>query len=286
MSKNNEKNLFDQIREVNRKERIEEYKRDHAEYEKLAKAEKLEQDNYNKKLQQERIELMRLRQGIITESEIIVKEETVKKVYSRKEKLSNFFYHNKLWIAMGSIAFLIAAFLVHNLITTVQPDADILFIASDYELSTHYQDIEKLFEKYATDVNGDGKVYVSVSYMPVDKSDEALVSSQQYQANMMKLMASFQMNHSVLVIADSNITEQVGLESELEDMTVIYPQKDNVNKLGILLKETKFGEAIDYSNFKDDLFIGLRGIYEESEKAQKSYDNLIGILNNFMEKLG
>ncbi len=289
MSDEQEKSFRDKIREIDQKEKEAQNERDRTIRENREAQERQQQEEYEKRLRQEKVELMRLKQGIITESDVIVKEETVVKNYTFKEKLSSFVYLNKLWIIMISAAVVIAAFMIYSLATTVRPDTDILFIATDYELSQRTEKIEELMQKYAADLNDDGKVYVSVAYMPVDNSKDTKVMQEEYRANMTKLMALFQMDSSMLIVSDNKIVEQVGLGEELDDLTKRYPDKDNVNKYGILLKDTNFGKEVGYDGFTDDLFIGIRRVYAENENAdrlKKSYDDTITVLDKFMKDLG
>ena len=289
MSKKDEKGLIDQIREINEKERVAEHEAERKAFEKRREAEHIQQEQYSKRLQQEKIELMRLKQGVIEQPELVMKEEKVKKVYTPKEKISNFFYHNKMWVIICTCVVVVSGFLLYDYLTTVRPDSTVLILANNYNLSLHTTEMEDLLEKYSSDLNGDGKVSVSVVYSPVSSTEKMKIDNQTYTANMTRLMSELQSGECMLIIADNKTTEQVGLGDVLEDLTSRYSGKKNVNKSGILLNQTKLGEKINCNDIPDDLFIGVRQVtsgtlYEK--EMQKNYDEAISELDKFMKELG
>ena len=289
MSKKNEKNFIDQMREADEKERASQDESERIASRKREETKHKQQEEYNKRLQQEKIELIRLKQGVIEQSELVVKEEQIKKVYTTKEKISNFFYHNKMWVIICSCVAVVFGFLAHDYLTTVQPDVTVLIVAKDYNLSLYTDEIENVLQKYATDVNGDGKVSVSVEYSPVTKDNKSGVDAQTYQANMTRLIGELQAGQSMLIISDNKTAQQIGLGEELENLTDRYTNKDNVNESGILLTETKLCEKIGDTNLPKDFFIGIRTVAKGTsyeKEMQKNYDESITLLDKFMKELG
>ena len=88
------KSLIETMREIDAKEAQKEAEAEERRQEILAEREKKEKEAYAKKIQQDRIELMRLKQGIITESDTIYEEKEEKPKLSFWKKISNFLYHN------------------------------------------------------------------------------------------------------------------------------------------------------------------------------------------------
>ena len=72
------KSLIETMREIDAKEAQKEAEAEERRQEILAEREKKEKEAYAKKIQQDRIELMRLKQGIITESDTIYEEKEEK----------------------------------------------------------------------------------------------------------------------------------------------------------------------------------------------------------------
>jgi hypothetical protein len=193
-----------------------------------------------------------------------------------------------MYIIIGTIIAIVAIFLIYDIVTNKSPDVSIMIIASDDEFDLRTEDIEKLFEPYCDDFNGDGEVYVRVSYMPavVDTSGgyADMYYSSSYQT---KLVAEFQGETSIMVIADEYTCETVNIEDGvLADMTEIYPDDENAVTLGYMLSGTDFGEDIKYSSMPDDLFMGFRvptsGIGVNEEKFQSNYENALKMWDNYL----
>ena len=194
-----------------------------------------------------------------------------------------------MWVIICTCVVVVSGFLLYDYLTTVRPDSTVLILANNYNLSLHTTEMEDLLEKYSSDLNGDGKVSVSVVYSPVSSTEKMKIDNQTYTANMTRLMSELQSGECMLIIADNKTTEQVGLGDVLEDLTSRYSGKENVNKSGILLNQTKLGEKINCNDIPDDLFIGVRQVtsgtlYEK--EMQKNYDEAISELDKFMKELG
>ena len=76
--KNKGKSFLETVREIDEKERQREEELEERRQQILAERKKKEQEAYEKRIREERIELMRLKQGVITESEIIHEEKEEK----------------------------------------------------------------------------------------------------------------------------------------------------------------------------------------------------------------
>ena len=269
-------------REVNEKEQAEKLRQESEMEARRAERERKERENYAEKLRQEKLELLKLKQGIISEEEI-PKEEKEEKHYTVSEKIGNFFYHNKMYIILGTLFAALAIFLLYDWISTVSPDVAVMIIASDEEFEYITGNMEQVLERYCRDYNGDGKIYVRVSYLPAEKED----ISYEGQANSTKLMAEFQAGDSIIVIADHKVCETMRItEGVLADLSGIYPGDENVSELGYMLNGTSFAEDIGYEDLSEDLFVAFRlpkagfGVSEESFK--QNFDNAVDMWSNYI----
>ena len=77
------------------------------------KKERQEREERDRRIAQEHIELMKLKSGVIERSEIIKEEHEAKRELHGAERLSNFWYHNKIWIIFT--AFLLAVSRIYYL---------------------------------------------------------------------------------------------------------------------------------------------------------------------------
>lgn len=288
--------VLENMRRINEKQRREELEAEAEREKERAEKERLERERYEKKLERDRIELMKLKQGIISDEDIPHEAEPVKE-YTAWEKIGNFFYHNKMPLIVGAVIVLLAVFLIRDVVTNKKPDVSIMIMASDSELDFRTGDIEKLLEPYCEDFNGDGEVYVRVSYLPAVYSDDNL-DAYFNQSAQTKLMAEFQSGDSIIVIADADTCHTVGIDTLSEngnpvdpilvDMRTIYPDDENCIELGYMLSGTSFAEDIKYTAMSDSLFIGFRlpreALGVNMEKFTANYNNALKLWDNYLNK--
>lgn len=281
------KSLLETYREITARERTEALKRESELEAARADRERKARDDYAEKLKQEKLELLKLKQGVISEEDI-PKEEKIEKQYTIWEKISNFFYHNKTYIVFGTVAALIFGFLVYDFVTTVHPDVSVMFIATDASVAFVTEDMETVLEQYCEDYNDDGVVDVRVSYLPAILDTSGGHSGLYYQqSDQTKLMAEFQAVDSIIVIADYDSCEEIGItENVLADLSSVYPDDENVSELGYMLSGTSFAEDSGYSELADNLFIGFRkpveGFGVDTGKFQQNYDNALELWTNYL----
>lgn len=288
--------VLENMRRINEKQRQEELEAEAEREKERAEKERRERERYEKKLERDRIELMKLKQGIISDEDIPHEAEPVKE-YTVWEKIGNFFYHNKMPLIVGAVLVLLAVFLIRDVVTNKRPDVAIMIMASDSELDFRTGDIEKLLEPYCEDFNGDGEVYVRVSYLPAVYSDDNL-DAYFNQSAQTKLMAEFQSGDSIIVIADAETCHTVGIDNVSEngnpvdpilvDMRTIYPDNKNCTELGYMLSGTSFAEDIKYTAMSDSLFIGFRlpreALGVNMEKFTANYNNALKLWDNYLNK--
>lgn len=288
--------VLENMRRINEKQRQEELEAEAEREKERAEKERRERERYEKKLERDRIELMKLKQGIISDEDIPHEAEPVKE-YTVWEKIGNFFYHNKMPLIVGAVLVLLAVFLIRDVVTNKKPDVAIMIMASDSELDFRTGDIEKLLEPYCEDFNGDGEVYVRVSYLPAVYSDDNL-DAYFNQSAQTKLMAEFQSGDSIIVIADAETSHAVGIDNVSEngnpvdpilvDMRTIYPVDKNCTELGYMLSGTSFAEDIKYTAMSDSLFIGFRlpreALGVNMEKFTANYNNALKLWDNYLNK--
>lgn len=280
------KSFMDVYREVNAREHAEELKREAELEAQRAERERRQRESYEAKLRQERLELLKLKQGVIAEEDVVYEKEP-EKHYTVWQRIGNFFYHNKVYIIFGTLLAALAAFLIYDYVSTVRPDAVVMIIASDREFNFITEDISEFLGQYCGDNNGDGKVSVRVSYLPAAPSEDS-VSMYYQQADQTKLMAEFQGTEAIMVMGDYEACEVLGItEGVLADLSEYFPDDENVTELGYMLSGTDFAKDIGYGELADNIFLGFRqpkkGSFGTSEKDfQKNFDNAIELWRNYL----
>ncbi len=282
------KSFLQTYREVNEKARAEELKRESEAEAARAERERQARAAYNEKLRQERLELMKLKQGIISEEDI-PKEEVVQKEYSIWEKISNFFYHNKIYIIIVTAIVLIAAFLIYDLVTTVKPDVAVLFIADDSQVQFMLEDMEDVLAKYAEDYNGDGKIKVRVSYTPASPDLDEMSSMYYHGGDQVKLSAEFMGSDTIIIICDKPSCEVIGIQpgdGVFADLNEYFPDDENVTEMGYMLNGTSFAKDIGYEELSDELWVSFRYPFTAglggSDRIEENFDNAIDLWTNYI----
>ncbi len=88
-----------------------------------------------------------------------------KREYTRWERFSNWFYYNKLYLAVGALVLYVAGTMIWNAlgIGQIQPDYCIAYVGSRRLPADCVTALEEALAAYGEDVNGDGAVTVALS---------------------------------------------------------------------------------------------------------------------------
>lgn len=267
------KSVFQTSKEMQERASEEERRRQEELERKLAERRKKAADARDKRLEEERLELLRLKTGVIDESDIIREEEPVEVSQTLWQKIGSFFYLNKWWLGIGAAVTAIAVFLVVNLVTKPRPDMIILLIGENPALGEESQ-LQSYVETFTPDNNDNGKILASIYYIPyTDNERDNFVNSAQT-----KLAAELQNSDSVIIIGNKLITEVLTPENVLVDLSELYPGNEHVDKYKFMLSDTNFAEKVGVSPdvITDDWFIAIRKpqdlLYSKKKNMQKTYD--------------
>lgn len=283
-----QKSVFQVNKEMQQK-RQEELEAKQAELERqYAQREKEKQEAYEKKLLDEKIELMRLKQGIIEESETIheEKEEEIKLTFGKK--ISNFFYHNKWWLGLAVFFVFLGSYLIYDIVTKPRPDMVILMLCDNAAVGNSVY-LEEYFSEFGEDSNKNGKTEVSVYYIPYGDDDYA-----NYQNGVTNKLTTYLNNDEGIMIIgnEKTITDLIVTpEESLIDLSTLYPDNPHVQKYFFYLKDTDFAEklGIPKSYITDDMFFALRkpkDLMDASQAdMQKTYDKDIATFERIISDL-
>lgn len=290
MSENNKKEekqekqagIFETIRQVDEKERL----KQKDEEEKALKRHEKKREEYAKKLAEDKVELLKLKQGVIDKSDKLDLGGNEKKHYNIWQKFKNFIYHNKWWLGIGTFFALIAAFLIYDKLTAVKSDIMFMMLCDDTGLYEKYENIENYFKDLAEDYNDDGKIRADMLYIPISEDDDAN-NIGLYESNLNRLSAEFQMGETMLVIADKKSDDLVLPKENLIDLEKLYPDVPEVDGYAFRLKNTDFAERIGFTgNVPDDLYIGVRKISSTltpEEDMKENYDHALDMLDKLID---
>ena len=212
----------------------------------------------------EKRELLKLKQGIIEDSDIIeqdVHEEPEEQTAIKK--IDNFFFRNKWFVVAGVFFAAVAIFLVQQMLSREQPDLAVILAVSDTSkapgLYQKVNDIELALEQYCPDFDGNGYVHVAVYSIDLTKSG----NMQYVQSNTAKFYGEIERGVAELYICDADLLTSEGASEEYdpddESMTLTYENMFNDigealgmpeynGKLRIDLNDTGFVYAAKWEN--------------------------------------
>ncbi|MDE5582604.1 MAG: hypothetical protein K2J08_02715 [Ruminococcus sp.] len=281
------KSVFQSAREIQEQHNAE-LARQQAEMQRqIELRERQRQEEYDRKNREERIELMRLKQGIIDKSETIHEEKPEEENLTLGKKIFNFFYHNKWWLGLAVFAVVLTAYLTYNLLSRPNPDMIVLILCKNDAVGNSAQ-LEEYLETFAEDFNGNGKIEVSTYYIPYD--DENTYANYQ-TGNDTKLTTEMQSADAVIIIGGNNVREIIAPEETLMNLEEIFPENPHIKEYGFFLKNTDFSEktGIESEFITDDLYIGLRKprrlLYSDEEDLQETYDRDFPVFEKIIKDL-
>lgn len=241
--------------------------------------------------QQEYRELLKLKQGLIDESELIPETGYEGKVELHGfKKIENFLYHNKVIIIVLLIAAAFLSYMIYQTVTRKKNDIYVLVIntAGDYGLYSRLDELEEALEKYCPDFDNNGYVHVGINYIDLYTGGGM---SDYSDAQGMKFQSELLTGDSQMYIADTALidylTERIGVDlSMFADFTEQYPDAVFGDGYGLQLNTTDLMEDIRWTECPDELGIYVRDVFEnmtgndkdaqeQRERAKIVLDNII-----------
>lgn len=231
--------------------------------------------------QREKAELLKLRQGLIEESDEIPEEQAPQKFEKPKgwKAIENFFYHYK-WTFAGTIfAVALVTFLTVQIVTREKYDLYVLAIStsSSSGIYTKTDDIEVALERFCPDFDGNGYVHVAVNY--IDLSAESGYT-QYTDANEQKFSAELFSGSSQLYLTDEGIISKINTFAAstshsygetveevpadrltlqfFTDYTEKYPNAVLFADCGVQVKDTALAEEARWKSCPDSVGIYVR----------------------------
>lgn len=171
----------------------------------------------------EKRELLKLKQGLIEESDIIEEDvhEEIEKPKGFKW-IENFMYRNK-WYFVAAVFFIsLLGFMTYQLLSKESADLTVIVAISDSEKTPDVyrkvNDLELAFEQYCPDFDGNGKVHVDVYHIDLTKNSDM----QYVQANTAKFYGEIERGQAELFICDPDILSTAETAADYDpDTTVI-----------------------------------------------------------------
>lgn len=212
---------------------------------------------------QEKIDILKMKQGLIEESEVVPESGYVKIPEQHGwEKFKDFFWRNKAFIFMGAFLVFVIAICVGQVIFKEKEDLHVIIVTSsaDSELSWRHYDFEEVLEQYCPDFDENGKVNVGVNYINRSVAGEVLTEMEQIQSQ--KLTAELMSADAQLIIGDEEFADWMINGGKPEDY--FLPQTDKCSEdmlyeeVGVRLNKTDFAKTVHWSKCPDEVVLLVR----------------------------
>lgn len=244
-------------------------------------------EEYARELNEEKIDLIRLRQGVITESDKVFPEQAPQKKYTVSEKIGNWLYHSKWWLGIAIFCVAVGGFLLYDHLTKVDADVNILMLTNDYVLYSKTQQLCDMAQKNLADYNGDEQSVASVIFVPVSK--DTMETGSFASSYNTQLLVQLQSDMCMLVIADIAADAYMDTENLYVDLETMYPQYDFIEGSRVMLAETSFSDWLALEEpLNDGAYLALRqptGNMSGEEEMQQAYNEAVPVLESLLEQL-
>lgn len=249
-------------------------------------------EEYARDLQEDKVELMRLKQGVISESERLNPEQAPQKKYTLGERFGNWLYHSKWWLGMAAFIVFIAGFLIYDYFMREDPDLRILVISENEDIYLHTPELTGWAAQYCPDYNDNKKQEVGLVYVPVAVGEMETASVDEASSNT-QLMVQFETANCMIVIADDASEKYLtpdGKGDEIfADLAALYPDCAQIDGYKLMLEDTAFASLCGLTQpLNKGTYLALRKPsenFESLEKNQTAYDHAKELLNQLMPLL-
>lgn len=199
--------------------------------------------------------------------------------------LENFWYHHK-WAFLGGVfAVIVGIVLVTQLVTRDTPDYHILLMTQQTYLQTDVAEMETMLEQYGEDLDGDGKVEVSIQNCRIAKD-----TNQQYNSGFQMVQAHLMAGDVLFFVWDESAYTMFmdGLENVLEEGTTFLtplPAGEGVTEDGYLYDwtgDSRREASLGLQHFPKRMYFGVRDTHGTAGDAEKLHTECMELLQRFM----
>lgn len=215
----------------------------------------------------------------------------------RAVKRENFLYHYKFHLIAGIIGVVLIVFFVRDVFFQTKADMTVVLVSGGYMMPESVEALQAELEKYAGDINGDGKVLVSIDSitLPAFSDEEETGEGEQSEGELMTDMASsdpqadYASAMKLMAVLASNtdpiyVMDQAGydyiMRSNGEDdayqpgdiFVVLEPDLPGAQSEALPIPGTDI-ETGDYSFQFEDMSIYVRNYNGKKEKEQQYFDD-------------
>lgn len=248
-------------------------------------------EDEQERLLREKRELLKLKQGLVEESDIIEVDKPQEQIELHGwKKVENFLYHYKWYLIVGIFAALFIGYITIDTITKEKNDLYVLAVSTTNASGIYAKqfDIEEALEQYCPDFDGNGYVHVGVNF--INLSTEYGVN-EYTDADNYKFSSEVITGDSQLYLTDQGIVKiiaEMANNDELQyfiDLSDKYPDTALYEGVGLQLNTAPgFKDSARWQSCPDIVGLYVRGEYKDmtgnTEEAKIQRERALEVLNN------
>lgn len=239
-------------------------------------------------------ELLKLKQGIIEQSEIIAEDAPIEinMELHGKARWDNFWYHNKIIVLIVAFFVIVGTILIYDFVTKEHADFRVLTVADSAEsvavLFGKQYDLADALEQFAADYNSDGKIIAENFYIDINQAEGVGGTGADpnvFIANQTKFVGEMQSGTAQIVIAPMSVMEIIVMNDDatelFENLREMFPNYGGeiVDGMYLRVKRTALAAAASWeSSCPEDMYLVLRktgGTPADHERALQIVTNII-----------
>ncbi len=213
------------------------------------------------------------------------------KTYTRRQRLENWFYYNKLWVLVGFVILWVVGSMLWNVlgIGRTEPDFRILYVGSRQLPEDCVQTLEQALAALAEDSNGDGAVTVVVTQC-VTTSNGALENQLYGYGSEITVLADITEGESHFFLLEDPVDFQLSFQI-LGNLDGSAPAEDDFKALDKVYRwadcpvlaslelgtyEDSYLDITETGEVQDllkDLYLGRRYFYDPAQQKDPEADN-------------
>ena len=236
------------------------------------------------KIREEKLELLRLKNGIKDEDDSeLTKNDEIHEKPTGMAAVSNFWYHYKTVVLVCTV---ICAFIGYAVFTEVTKKRDDLTIilTSNCGLGENYEELEKFFEKYTDDMDGNGYVHVGIIDVPMSP----IIEETMQNTYMQKLTAQIEIGDGMIMITDS-YTKPECVELLNDKLSEDFPGNKYIDEMGFSFDSKVMAEELNFPALPNDVHMSIRKPLEttslDADEAQQLYDESFRVFERIVNDI-
>lgn len=207
------------------------------------------------------------------------------------QRWAHYWNYYKIHTFVGGFVLIMLAVLIKDVFFQEKPDLVITVASTKYFSTEAEEELQKTFEEYARDYNGNGHKYIDK--YSITMSTEVGADPQVVMANQTRLLAQFQNTDAAILLMDQEIydylrsDEEDGLYADIVEL-VGGEASEYVSEDGkkIYLKELPALQENEYIQRLPDLFFVIRDESNVNRKNKEevalTYQNSVDFLRNLI----